>query len=221
MPAGVIFDVDGTLVDSNAAHASAWLDALKEFGFSEVSYETIRKMIGMGGDKILPDVTGLAEHDDRGEKLLQRRKQIFLEKYLPQLKPFPMARELVERVKQEGMLAVVASSANKKELQPLLRIARVDELIDATTSSDDAEESKPAPDIVQAAVAKSGLKAAQLIMVGDTPYDVQAAKGAGVPIIAVRCGGWGDRDLAGAVAVYADPEELLQQFDLSHLARPK
>lgn len=221
MPGGVIFDVDGTLVDSNDAHAAAWLDALKEFGFSDVRYETIRRMIGMGGDKILPDLTGLAEHDERGAKLLERRKQIFLSQYMPQLKAFPMARELVERVKLEGMLAVVASSANKKELTPLLRIARVNELMDSTTSSDDAEESKPAPDIVQAAVAKSGLDAAQLIMVGDTPYDVKAAKGAGVPIIAVRCGGWDDRALAGAVAIYDDPQDLLRKFDTSHLARPR
>lgn len=217
----MIFDVDGTLVDSNDAHASAWLDALKEFGFSEVGYDAVRRRIGMGGDKILPDLTGLSEDNERGAKLLERRKQIFLEEYLPHVKAFPEVRELVERVKLEGMLAVVASSANKKELQPLLRVAQVDDLMDATTSSDDADESKPDPDIVQAAVAKSGFDAAQLIMVGDTPYDVAAAKGAGVPIIAVRCGGWTDRDLSGAIAVYDDPQELLQKFELSHLARPK
>lgn len=214
----MIFDVDGTLVDSNDAHASAWLDALKEFGFSEVGYESVRRMIGMGGDKILPDLTGLAENDERGQKLLERRKQIFLREYLPQLKPFPMARELVERIKSGGMLAVVASSANKRELRQLLRIARVNELMEAVTSSDDADESKPDPDIVQAAVAKSGLDAAQLIMVGDTPYDVEAAKGAGVPIIAVRCGGWDDRDLTGALAVYDDPADILSNFDTSHFA---
>lgn len=221
MPSGVIFDVDGTLVNSNDAHTSAWIDAFKEFGFSEIAFATVRKMIGMGGDKILPDLTGLSEDDERGKKLLDRRKQIFLEKYLPELKPFPSSRELVERIKREGMIAVVASSANKKELAPLLKVARVDDLMDATTSSDDAEDSKPDPDIVQAAVAKTHLTAAQLIMVGDTPYDIEAAKGAGVPIIGVRCGGWGDRDLKGALAVYDDPAELLAKFDESHLARLK
>ncbi len=217
----MIFDVDGTLVDSNDAHASAWLDALKEFGFSEVGYDTVRKMIGMGGDKLLPKLTGLTEDDERGKQLLDRRKQIFLQQYLPSLKAFPMARALVERIKREGMIAVVASSANKKELQPLLRVAQVDDLMDGTTSSDDADESKPDPDIVLAAVAKTGLLAAQLIMVGDTPYDVEASRGAGVPIIALRCGGWEDRDLAGAIAIYDDPEELLDKFERSHLARPK
>ncbi len=220
MPRGVIFDVDGTLVDSNDAHTSAWIDALKEFGFTEIAFETVRNMIGMGGDKILPDLTGLSESDDRGKKLLERRKQIFLSEYLPELRPFPSSRELVERIKHGGMIAVVASSANKKELQRLLRVARVDDLMDAVTSSDDAEESKPDPDIVQAAVAKTGFDAAQLIMIGDTPYDVEAATRAGVPIIGVRCGGWDDRALAGALAVYDDPADVLDKFDLSHLAGP-
>lgn len=221
MPSGVIFDVDGTLVDSNDAHTAAWIDAFREFGFSDIEFERVRKMIGMGGDKILPELTGLPEEDERGKKLLDRRKQIFLEKYLPQLKPFPSSRQLVERIKREGMIAVVASSANKKELDPLLKVARVHDLMDATTSSDDAEDSKPDPDIVQAAVAKTNLTAAQLIMIGDTPYDVEAATRAGVPIIGVRCGGWDDRNLKGALAVYDDPADILAKFDESRLARQR
>lgn len=178
-------------------------------------------MIGMGGDKILPDLTGLAEDDQRGKKLLDRRKEIFLGKYLPGLQPFPCSRELVQRIKAEGMTAVVASSANKQELAPLLRVAGVDDLMDGTTSSSDAEASKPDPDIVTAAVAKTNFRPEQLIMVGDTPYDVEAAGRAGVPIIAVRCGGWSDRELLGALAVYDDPAEILEKFDLTHLARPR
>lgn len=220
MPHGVIFDVDGTLVDSNDAHASAWLDALKEFGFTDVGFDEIRRMIGMGGDKILPSVTGLAEDDERGKKLLGRRKQLFLQNYLPKLRAFPCVRELVQRIKQEGMTVVVASSANEKELEPLLRVARVDDLMDRTTSSDDAEDSKPDPDIVQAAVAKTHLQPAQLIMVGDTPYDVEAANRAGVPIVAVRCGGWDDRELKGALAIFDDPADILTNFESSHFARP-
>jgi HAD superfamily hydrolase (TIGR01509 family) len=214
----VIFDVDGTLVDSNDAHASAWLDALKEFGFSDVEYDRVRKMIGMGGDKILPILTGMAEDDERGAKLLERRKAIFLRNYLPDLQAFPSARELVQHIKQLGMMAVVASSANEKELKPLLKIAGVEDLMDRTTSSDDAEDSKPDPDIVHAAVAQTHLAPAQLIMIGDTPYDVEAARRAGVPIVAVRCGGWDDRDLEGAVAVFDDPADILQNFSMSPLA---
>jgi HAD superfamily hydrolase (TIGR01509 family) len=220
LPRGVIFDIDGTLVDSNDAHAQAWLDALKEFGFSDISFERVRRMIGMGGDKILPDLVGLGEDDERGKKLLDRRKQIFLQHYLPGLKAFPGSRELVERIKQEGMLAVVASSANSKELTPLLKAARVDDLMDETTSSSDAEDSKPDPDIVRAAVAKTHLPAEQLIMLGDTPYDIEAAKGAGVPVVAVRCGGWSDRDLEGALAVYDDPADILHNYERTHFAKP-
>lgn len=221
MPHGVIFDVDGTLVDSNDAHASAWIDALREFGFTDIPFERVRRMIGMGGDKILPDLAGLHEDDERGKKLLDRRKQIFLRNYLPGIRPFPDSRELVQRIKQDGMLAVVASSANSKELEPLLRVARVDDLMDGTTSSSDAEDSKPDPDIVQAAVAKTHLRAEQLIMLGDTPYDVEAATRAGVPIVAVRCGGWSDRDLGGALAVYDDPADILRNYDKTHFAKPQ
>ena len=216
----MIFDVDGTLVDSNDAHASAWVDALREFGFTDIAYERVRRMIGMGGDKVLPELTGLTEEDERGSRLLDRRKEIFLKNYLPGLQAFPSSRELVERIKAEGMLAVVASSANAEELAPLLRTAGVADLMDSTTSSSDAEESKPDPDIIHAAVAKTHLAAEQLIMVGDTPYDVEAAKRAGVPIVAVRCGGWSDRELAGALAIFDDPADILRNFDRSHFARP-
>ena len=221
MPQGVIFDIDGTLVDSNDAHASAWIDALKEFGFTDVTFEKIRRMIGMGGDKILPDLTGLKEDDDRGKKLLDRRKEIFLRNYLPALQAFPCSRELVEKIRAEGMITVVATSANNQELTPLLRAARVDDLMDGTTSSSDAKESKPDPDIVEAAVRKTQFRAEQLVMIGDTPYDVEAANRAGVPIVAVRCGGWSDRDLDGALAVYDDPADILKNFDRTHLARPQ
>lgn len=218
MPRGVIFDVDGTLIDSNDAHAAAWMDALKEFGFDEIPYARVRQMIGMGGDKILPGLTGLQENDERGKRLLDRRKNIFLEVYLDGLKPFAGSRELVQRIRDEGMLTVVASSANSAELTPLLRAAGVYDLMDQTTSSSDAEESKPDPDIVQAAVAKSHLKPAQFLMLGDTPYDVEAARRAGVPIVAVRCGGWTDRDLEGALDVYDDPADLLANFERSRFA---
>ena len=216
----MIFDIDGTLVDSNDAHASAWLDALREFGFDDVTFERVRWMIGMGGDKILPDLTGLGEESERGSRLLERRKHIFLEKYLPALRSFPESRELVERIRAEGMATVVASSANEQELGHLLKTARVSDLMDATTSSSDAENSKPDPDIVNAAVESSGYPAEQLVMIGDTPFDVEAARKAGVPIVALRCGGWDDRDLAGAIRIYDDPAHLLADFDMSPLANP-
>lgn len=214
----MIFDVDGTLVDSNDAHASAWIDVLREFGFTDVPFERIRRMIGMGGDKILPDVTGIKEEDERGKKLLDRRTEIFLKNYLSGIRAFPCSRELVERIKRDGMLTLIASSANAKELTPLLRIAGVEDIMDGVASSSDAEESKPDPDIIQAAVDKTHLRADQMIMLGDTPYDVEAAKRAGVPIVAVRCGGWNERDLEGALAVYDDPADILRNYDRTHFA---
>jgi HAD superfamily hydrolase (TIGR01509 family) len=220
MPRGVLFDIDGTLIDSNGAHAAAWIDALKEFGFTDVEFETVRQMIGMGGDKILPDLTGISEDDPRGKKLLDRRKQIFLQTYLPRLRAFPGARALVQRIKNDGMRTVVATSANREELEHLLKVADVEDLMDATTSSSDAEESKPDPDILDAAVEKSGFRAEQLVMIGDTPYDVEASRRAGVPIIGVKCGGWDERALQGAIAIYRDPEDLLEHYDLSLLAPP-
>lgn len=221
MPKGVIFDIDGTLVDSNDAHAAAWMDAFREFGFTHIPPDRVRWMIGMGGDKILPELTDLTEESERGKKLLDRRKEIFLRSYLPTLHPFPSARELVEKVRAEGMTAVIASSANEAELGRLLDVAGVRSLMDATTSSSDAENSKPDPDIVYAAIRSTGFAASQLVMVGDTPYDVEAALRAGVPIVALRSGGWNDSELDGALRVYADPEDLLGNFDASPLANPR
>lgn len=175
----------------------------------------------MGGDKILPEVTGLKDTDERGAKLLERRKQLFLQNYLPGLQPFPCARDLILRIKSDGMLAVIATSAGKGEMQPLLNVARVGDLIDQAASSSDAEESKPDPDIVNFAVAKTGLRAEQLVMIGDTPYDVEASRRAGVPIVAVRCGGWSDRELNGAVAIFDDLADILRNYEKSHLAGPK
>jgi phosphoglycolate phosphatase-like HAD superfamily hydrolase len=120
----------------------------------------------------------------------------------------------------DGMMAVVATSAAKRELRQLLKVAGVDDLMDQRTSSSDARESKPDPDIVLAAIRSTGYPKEQLIMIGDTPYDVAAAHRAGVPLIGVRCGGWDDRSLQGAVAIYNDPEDLLANFETSHLANP-
>lgn len=207
----VILDVDGTLVDSNDAHARAWVDAFREAGHA-IDYGEVRRLIGMGGDKLMPRVSGLQEESPQGKRISERRSEIFRSNYLPALKPFPGVRDLLTRLRDEGFTLVVASSAKKQELDPLLEIARVDDLIERQTSSDDAEESKPEPDIVAAALEKSKCDAAAAVMVGDTPYDVEAATRAGVRIVAVRCGGWEAPDLKGAVAVFNDPAEMLAKY---------
>jgi HAD superfamily hydrolase (TIGR01509 family) len=214
---GVILDVDGTLVDSNEAHARSWVEALAEQGI-EVPLEKVCRMIGMGGDKLLPQATGIEEDTPRGKQISKRRQEIFQTRYLPHLKPTRGAPELLRKLQARGLVLVVASSAKENELDPLLKVCGGDRLIQSRTSSDDAEESKPDPDIVHAALQRSGLSANEVVMLGDTPYDVEAAGRAGVRIIAVRCGGWSDTDLRGASAVYDDPAELLAQLDSSPLA---
>jgi len=212
----VLFDIDGTLVDSNDAHAAAWVKAFAEHGVS-VDPITVRRCIGMGGDKLMPAVSDLAEESPVGSKIADRRGEIFREEWLPRLKPFPGARELVDAVKKLGFGAVAASSASKEDLLPLLDVAGARSLLDDWTSSDDAEESKPAPDIVQAALQRAGVKPARAVMIGDTPYDVAAARQAGVRVIAFRCGGWLDPDLVGAIEIYDGPWQLLEQLHASLL----
>ncbi len=217
MPRAVLFDIDGTLVDSNDAHAHAWVEAFAEHGIT-VEYGQVRRRIGMGGDKLMPEVSGLTEDSPIGQRISKRRREIFTAKYLPRLKPFAGASELVAAVKDRGLTAVAASSAKKDELKKLLEIAGASSLMDDATSSDDAEESKPDPDIVHAALKQAKSEPSDAVMVGDTPYDIEAAQRAGVRVIAFRSGGWRDEDLAGAEAVYDGPADLLARLDESPLA---
>jgi len=214
---GVIFDIDGTLVDSNEAHARSWVDTLHEAGY-DVPFDVIWPMIGMGGDKLLPSATGIESDSRLGKDLSKRRWEIFQRDYLPRLKPMPGARELVARVRQDDLAIMVASSAGGNELGALMEAADVADLMEETTSASDAEDSKPDPDIVQAAVRKSGLEPDELIMLGDTPYDVQAAIGANVKLVGLLCGGWTMLELSGATAIYDDPADLLRWYDYSPFA---
>lgn len=208
----VILDVDGTLVDSNDAHAHAWVDAFREAG-RNVTFDRVRPLIGMGGDKLMPEVSGLSEESPDGERISHRRGEIFRSRYLPNLKPFPSVRDLLSRLQGDGYTLIVASSAKKEELEPLLKIAGADDLVEHETSSDDAEESKPEPDIVEAALKQSRCEARHSVMIGDTPYDIEAALRAGVRIVAVRSGGWDVPELKGAAAVFNDAAEMLARYD--------
>jgi HAD superfamily hydrolase (TIGR01509 family) len=214
----VLFDVDGTLVDSNDAHAHAWVEAFAALGVPG-DFTHVRRSIGMGGDKLMPEVAGITEDSPLGRQIADRRRDIFTSKYLPQVRPFPGARELVAAIKARGLVAVAASSAKEDELRALLRIAGADSLLDAATSSDDAEESKPDPDIIHAALRKAHAEATNAVLIGDTPYDMEAAGRAGVDCIAFRCGGWQDGDLRGAITVYDGPWDLLARLDESPLVR--
>ena len=215
---GVIFDIDGTLVDSNDAHAQSWVDTFAEADY-EVPFEVVRPLIGMGADKLLPKTIGIRHDSEEGKKLLKRRSEIFRERYLPRLRPFPGARALVLRVRDDGLKAIVATSAKDEELKALLKAAEVDDLMQERATSSNAKRSKPDPDIVEAAIDESGVPASKAVMIGDTPYDVEAATRAGVRAIAFRSGGWDDASLKGAAQIYDGPADLLAHYDASLLGR--
>ena len=217
---GVIFDVDGTLVDSNDAHAQSWVDTFTEAGY-DVPFEKVRPLIGMGGDKLLPETIGISRDSDEGKRLLERRGKIFLTRYLPHLRPVPRARDLVLRVKRDGLKAIVATSAKDQELKGLLKAAHVEDLMEEKATASDAKRSKPDPDIVQAAIEDSGFAQRDLVMIGDTPYDVEAATRAGVRTIGFLSGGWTRADLKGAVETYAGPADLLAHYDASLLGHER
>ena len=215
---GAILDVDGTLVDSNDAHARAWVEAFREFEF-DVPYERVRALIGMGGDNLLPEAIQIEQDSPQGEALSKRRGEIFKERYLKTINPFRATRELLQRMRAEGLELAVASSAQEDELKPLLEIAGAADLIDSKTSSDDAESSKPDPEIIQAALKRLKMPPSEALMLGDTPYDIEAAQRAGVKTVAFRSGGWKDDGLAGAIAIYDGPWDLLERFDGSPFAK--
>jgi HAD superfamily hydrolase (TIGR01509 family) len=213
----VLFDVDGTLLDSNDAHAHAWLDALRGHG-KDVPFDLVRSKIGKGGDKLLMEVAGIDDKSLEGKLLSERRIAVFKAHYLPDLGPTPGGRSLVERLRSRGLARAVVTSAKSDELADLLREAAVANLFDVLITADDAENSKPDPDLVTAALEKLGVGPREAVMIGDTPYDIAAAARAGVSTIALRCGGWKDRDLDGAIAIYDHPADLLSRIDQSPLA---
>jgi HAD superfamily hydrolase (TIGR01509 family) len=214
---GVILDVDGTLVDSNRLHAQAWFDAFGEAGLDGGTVLDLQRLIGMGSDRLIPAAVGRPGEGPEAERLGERRAAIFRELYLPSLRPTPGAAALVEALRDRGLELAVASSARSDELRGLLAAAGVPWLADRATSGDEVEESKPEPDVIEAAVAELGLPAEEVVLIGDTPYDVEAGTRAGVTVIALRCGGWDDVSLREAADVYRDPADLLESLDASPL----
>ena len=216
---GVLLDIDGTLIDSNDANARSWMEALLAHGI-EVNYIRLREGIGMGGDNFLPKIAHIKSDSPQGKAVSETRGEILKSKYLPTLRAFPQVKELLTRLHGDGLKLVVATSAKPDEAEALLKLTGASELIDAIATTEDAESSKPSPDILHAALKKSGLDADLVVMLGDTPYDVEAAQKAHIGIIGVRCGGWAAPDLEGALTVYNDPADLLAHYDESPL-RPE
>jgi len=216
----VIFDVDGTLVDTVDLHASAWVEALRHFGF-EVAFDDMRAQIGKGGDQILHGLLPPEALERRREEIEAFRAELFKRESLPKARAFPGVRRLFEHIRAAGQRAVLASSGKEDEVEGYKKLADIADLVEAATSSDEAERSKPFPDIFQAALHKlSPLSAHETMVIGDTPYDAEAARNAGLRMVGVLSGGFSEEALreAGCVAIYRDPEDLLRNYDSSPLA---
>lgn len=219
MRSGVLFDVDGTLVDSTYLHTVAWWEALRQFG-ADVPMAEIHRGIGMGSDNLLDHLLGPDRDRDRDEQATTAHDVLY-GAWWERLRPLPGAADLVRAVAGRGLAVVLASSARAPELDQLRRVLGADDVITAATSSSDAERSKPAPDILQAALDRSGVDPGSAVFVGDSVWDVQAAGKLGIPVIGLACGGTSAAELteAGAVAVHDDPAALLAALDDSPIAR--
>ena len=213
----VIFDVDGTLVDSVDLHAKAWQEAFQHFGHA-CPFDEVRSQIGKGGDQLMPVFLSKEELESRGKEIEEYRGDLFKKKYLSQVKPFPQVRALFERLLADGFRIALASSAKGEELKTYKEIAQITDLLETEASSEDADKSKPHPDIFLAAVKRLGQVLPQeCVVVGDSPYDAEAAGKAGITAIGVLCGGFPEQKLreAGFKEIYTDPADLLQLYEQS------
>jgi HAD superfamily hydrolase (TIGR01509 family) len=207
-----LFDVDGTLVDTNYLHTTAWWEAFARAGH-DVPMASIHRAIGMGSDRLL-DALLPEDRDPAADDIIKIAHSALYQVYWPQLRPLPGAADLLRACHDAGLRVVLASSADPRELDVLREALDAEDAIDAATSAGDVDASKPAPDLVHVALDQAGTDPAQTVFVGDSVWDAQACQKAGVPCIGVLSGGTSREELldAGAAAVYGDPAELLAAF---------
>lgn len=213
----VIFDIDGTLVDSNELHVTAWDQVFRDAGHT-LDRKLLHEHIGKGGDKYVPALLPNATEEEQ-QRLRDAHKRLFTGSYIKQVQPFPGARELLRKVSDSGRKVVLATSASAEELETHVETLGAADIIDGNTNKDEVEESKPAPDVFLAALETAGVGASEAIVVGDTPYDVEAARRSGLAAVAVRSGGFPDEALRDAAVIYDDVGELLAGFERSPLSR--
>lgn len=208
----LIFDIDGTLVDSNDLHTECWLEAFARYE-KEFDYQTIRTQMGKGGDLLVPDLLNAREMRTYGAKLQKERAELFKKEYLPRVRAFPAIRDSFEALRARGITLALASSSGEEEVKYYTGLLGVAELIDGSTSKKDAEFSKPSPEIFRAALERIGSDDARTMTVGDTPYDIIASHRVPLPVVAVRSGGFPDDQLAKAEFLFADVRELVRKID--------
>ena len=215
----VIFDLDGTLVDSNELHVLAWHDTFRHF-HKDIPLERLREQIGKGGDQYLPVFLNELEMREFGEEADKFRGEVFKKTYLPHVKPFPKVRELFERIRGEGKKIALASSGKDTEVHHYEKLLGIGGLVDCMTSADQVAHSKPKADVFIAALNMLGVAPSDAVGIGDTPYDVAAAKKVDLAVVGVLCGGFSEQELRdeGAVAIFRDPADLLERYYQSPLA---
>ncbi len=207
-----ILDVDGTLVDTNYQHAVAWYRAFRQHDIVLPIWR-IHRHIGMGGDQLVESLTDARTEEEKGDDIRTAEKALYLA-LIEEVEPLAGARDLIERLKEDGKTVVLASSAKDDEVEHYLDLLDARELADDWTSSGDVEETKPQPDLVNAALKKAGASADEAVMLGDTPWDCKAAEAAGVPTVALITGGFSEQELreGGAIAVFESIPELLERL---------
>jgi HAD superfamily hydrolase (TIGR01509 family) len=217
----VIFDLDGTLVDSNQFHVEAWDLAFRHFGL-QFPMAKLRANIGKGSDQYLPEFLNPQELQTCGKKIDEYRSALFGKEFLGRIKPFPRVRELLERIKRDGHRIALATSGKKDDVKTYTDIAGITDLVDCQITADDADESKPAPDVFRAALDKLDVTGDHAVAVGDTRFDIEAAGQIDLPTIALLRGRGDDEQTlrnAGAIAVYQDPADLLDHYEDSPLCK--
>ena len=218
MVQAVIFDVDGTLIDSVDVHAQAWQDIFLRYGV-KTDFKAVRDQIGKGGDKLMKVFVPKGQIEQQGKEMEAERAKLFERKYLHQVKPFPRLKRLFERLSDDGIKIALASSAKKDELEVYKKITGIGPFLAKDTSSDDVSNSKPDPDIFRAAQQKLGIDPENIIAIGDTQYDAESAGKAGMATIGLLCGGGNRANLlaAGCIKLYRDPADLLKHYEVSPL----
>jgi phosphoglycolate phosphatase-like HAD superfamily hydrolase len=210
----VILDLEGTLLDSKEAQALSWLVALHESGH-DVPLELLRPLIGMTSSDLLRIAAKLRVDTEAGQRILLRRADVFRTWYLRRLLPFMGARALLQRMRREGLRLVAATSACAEEAIGLVRAAGIGDLLDDAVAPDDALGETRLADIVESAIERCACVREGIVLLADSPYDVEAGSQAGISVVGLRCGGWPDGALDGVAAIYDEPRDLLMNFESS------